>query len=353
MYITGNSIIDSDVSEIISEQLDWKYFAGKTVLITGANGMLPSYFVYTLIGLNACLLNDNPVKIVALVRNRQKAEKKFYALLEDVNFSLIVADVSDFTSYGGKIDVIIHAASQASPKYYGTDPVGTLKANTLGTLNLLDVARKTKCQRFLFVSSGEVYGVLDGTKENIDESYTGNVDCTNVRSCYAESKRMGETMCVCYSQQYGIHVNMVRLGHTYGPGCDLNDGRVFADFARNIVHGENIKVNSDGSAKRCFLYVTDMVKGLFYVLLKGENRAAYNINSSKETSIKDLAEMLCSLFSEKGLHAEFRAAKNDNSYIRSQSKGACLCNARLKSLGWEETVPIAVGFKRMIESYDL
>ena len=267
MVLTKNTIRDTDIEEIISEKLDWNYFAGKYILVTGANGMIPSYIVYTLLGLNEIILKNNPLKVFGLLRNREKAESKFQKLLDRKDFCLIVEDISKFKEFNERFDIIIHAASQASPKYYGIDPVGTLKANTIGTMNLLELARKNNTERFLFVSSGEVYGVLDGLVTNINENYTGNVDCTNVRSCYAESKRMGETMCVSYAHQYGIHTNMIRLAHTYGPGCALDDGRVFADFTKNILNNENIKINSDGSALRCFMYVTDMIKGLFYVLL--------------------------------------------------------------------------------------
>lgn len=351
MVLTKNTIIDTDIEEIISEKLDWNYFAGKYILVTGANGMIPSYIVYTLLGLNEIILKNNPLKVFGLVRNREKAESKFQKLLDRKDFCLIVEDISKFKEFNERFDIIIHAASQASPKYYGIDPVGTLKANTIGTMNLLELARKNNTERFLFVSSGEVYGVLDGLVTNINENYTGNVDCTNVRSCYAESKRMGETMCVSYAHQYGIHTNMIRLAHTYGPGCALDDGRVFADFTKNIINNENIKINSDGSAKRCFMYVTDMIKGLFYVLLKGDNCGAYNISSMKETSIKDLANMLCGLYPEKGLHAVFLETKDDNSYIRSKSQRVLFDNSKLTALGWYESVPVEIGFKRMIDSY--
>lgn len=351
MFITGNKIIDEDIENILHENLDWSFFAGKDILVTGANGMLPSYVVYTLLGLNETILKENKLKVFALVRNKQKAEAKFANILKRNDFCLIVRDISDFIEFETKFDIIIHAASQASPKYYGVDPVGTLKANTIGTMNLLELARKNKTEKFLFVSSGEVYGVLDGSVTYIDEKYTGNVDCTNVRSCYAESKRMGETMCVSYAHQYGLHTNMIRLAHTYGPGCSLDDGRVFADFTKNILNNENIKINSDGSALRCFMYVTDMIKGLFYVLLKGENCNAYNISSIREISIKDLANTLCSLYPERELHAEFLETKDDNSYIRSKSERILFDNSKLTALGWKESIPVEVGFKRMIDSY--
>jgi len=215
--------------------------------------------------------------IFALARNRKKANKKFAQFVSRKDFQVIIADVSEPVQLHEKISIIIHAASQASPRYYGIDPVGTLKANTLGTANMLDLAKNCGAKRFLYISSGEVYGVLDGSLNVITESYTGNVDITNVRSCYAESKRMGETMCVCWSHQYRFHVNMLRLSHTYGPGIGLDDGRVFGDFVKNGIHNEDIVLNSDGKTKRRFVYITDMIAGLFRVLFYGENGHAFNI----------------------------------------------------------------------------
>lgn len=350
MYITGNRIIDEDVENILDEKLDWNYFSGKSILVTGANGMIPSYIVYTLLGLNEKLLLKNPLKVFALVRNKEKAEKKFFGLLNRSDFTLIVKDISNYVEDKNRYNIIIHAASQASPKFYGVDPVGTLKANTIGTMNLLEIAKKNQTEKFLFVSSGEVYGILDGSVKFIDESYTGNVDCTNVRSCYAESKRMGETMCVCYSHQFGIHTNMIRLSHTYGPGCSLDDGRVFADFVKNVVNGENIVLNSDGSAKRSFLYITDMIKALFYILIKAESGNAYNIASETETSILDLAKICSDISKHK---SEVRFAKNvfSQGYLKSQSSSASYNVEKLKALGWKEKVTIKNGFERMILSY--
>ena len=349
--VTGNRIIDEDIGRIVSEKIDWGFFAGKSVLVSGASGMIPCYVVFALLGLNDSVLSGNKVKVFALVRNASKAKKKFSSVLNRDDFFLIVSDVSDFKCADRRFDVIIHAASQASPKYYGVDPVGTMRANTVGTMNLLEIAKESKADRFLFVSSGEVYGVLDSSIDAVAETYHGDVDCTDVRSCYAESKRAGETMCVSYFHQYGIHASMARLSHTFGPGCDLKDGRVFADFASNIVNGENIKLNSDGSALRSFLYITDTVLGLFYVVLRGEPAKAYNISSAKETSIRDLANMLCGLYPEKGLKAEFCKMKAGDGYIRSKSSRAQLDNLRLRSLGWNESVSIDVGFRRMIDSY--
>lgn len=356
MNFSVNKIVDQDIQNILKD-LDLKEFYGKSILVTGAAGFIPSYIVYTLLALNDKSKNaKEPLKVLALVRNKERAIVKFANLLSRSDFELIVSDVSDvlvckeLVCENVSIDIIIHAASQASPKYYGVDPVGTIKANTLGTINLLELARKKKTQKFLYISSGEVYGVLDDTISQIKETYTGNVDITNVRSCYAESKRLGETLCVCYGHQYGIHTNMLRLSHTYGPLVKLDDGRVFADFTNCVVQNKNIILNSNGSAKRSFVYITDMIKALFVVLKKAPKGEAYNIASDTETSILDLAKTICALYPEKHLNVEYKK-NTDPGYIQSQSSSAKLCTEKLKELGWKQTIAIDHGFKRMIDSY--
>jgi nucleoside-diphosphate-sugar epimerase len=293
----------------------------------------------------------DPLTILALVRNKEKAEKKFSLLVAKKHIELLIADVSDPVHITQRVDIIIHAASQASPKYYGVDPVGTLKANTLGTANMLDVAHNNGTEKFLYISSGEVYGILDGSMPVITETYTGNVDITNVRSCYAESKRMGENMCVCWAHQYNFHVNMLRLSHTYGPGVELDDGRVFGDFVRNVLNGENILLHSDGKAKRNFVYITDMIAALFMVLLQGESSQAYNVAADSETEILELARILCDLYPEKYLSVKFVEGISSAGYIRSVSTGAGLNAGKLKGLGWKQKINIRDGFYRMIESY--
>lgn len=339
-----NKIICEDISVVLNEDLPWEKLDGKTVLVTGASGFIGSYIVNTL------LVKGN-TKVVALGRTREKLLKKFEVWQNNPNLKIIVQDVSEPIVCDEKVDYIIHAASQASPKFYGKDPVGTLKANTIGTCNLLELAKKNNVEKFLYFSTGSVYGNSNDNTPPYTEDYTGNVDITDVRSCYAESKRMGETMCVCYSHQYGFPVNMIRISHTYGPGIPLDDGRVFADFVGNIVRGENIVLNSDGSAKRSFVYISDMLRAMFRVLLTGENRNAYNIASEKETSILELANTLTSLYPEKGLKLEFKEGIYVDGYIRAQSTRGNWATTKMQSLGWQQKIDVKTGFKRMIESY--
>jgi nucleoside-diphosphate-sugar epimerase len=151
-----NPIVKSDIQLILTENINWNYFSGKTILVTGAGGFIPSYIIYTLVELNVTKCSQNPLTIIALVRNKEKAEKKFVSLMAEKHFNLLIADVSEPLNISQKVDIIIHAASQASPKYYGVDPVGTLKANTLGTAHMLDIAYKSGTEKFLYILNSQI-----------------------------------------------------------------------------------------------------------------------------------------------------------------------------------------------------
>ncbi|MFL9484989.1 NAD-dependent epimerase/dehydratase family protein [Chitinophagaceae bacterium LWZ2-11] len=345
-----NKVIKEDIEGIIAGFSDLAVFRNKVVLISGASGFLPAYMVDVLLHLNAIDKGFN-VKVIALVRNLDKAYKRFAHLLENANLEIIKHDVCLPFSSTRKINFIVHAASQASPKFYGSDPVGTLNANVLGTNNLIQLAHEHKVEKFLYFSSSEVYGQLTQDKIPTSESDYGYIDPTNVRACYAESKRMGETMCVSWAHQYNVPVNIVRPFHTYGPGMDLNDGRVYADFISDIVHNQNIVMKSDGSAVRAFCYVADAVKAFFLVLLNGKPSEAYNVGNDKgECSIIDLAQKLVTLFPDKKLHVIKQEIQQGN-YLNSLVSRTSPNIEKIKSLGWKPSTTIEEGFSRTIKSY--
>jgi nucleoside-diphosphate-sugar epimerase len=343
-------IIDRDLETIVSHSLPWQNFAGATVLISGAAGFLPAYMVETLLYLNRHML-ERPARVIALVRNEERARARFarYEGREDLRF--LVQDVSQPLTERLECDYIVHAASQASPVYYKTDPVGTLSANVLGTYYLLNAARQCNCRGFLFFSSGDVYGNLPPQPIPVTEEMGGFMDPTNIRSCYGESKRMAENMCACWAHQYGIPTRIVRPGHTYGPGMRLDDGRVFADFVRDIVNGGPIVLLSDGRARRCFCYLADAAAAFFTVLLKGETGQAYNVvNVDQECSIADLADRLAFVYRHEGITVERRVRTNSN-YVPSPSAGGSVSIAKLKALGWSPRISIEEGFQRTVQCY--
>jgi len=350
--VKANSpVIREDIDFIIGSIDDWSPFSGATVLVSGASGFIPAYMVEVLLALNERGICRN-TEVIGVVRNIEKARSRFADYAGSSDLRLIAHDVNMPLVHPGKVDFIVHAASQASPKYYGTDPVGTLSANVIGTYNLLELARKKNTRDFLFFSSGEVYGEVDESRMPIKEEWYGYVDPVNVRSCYAESKRMGETMCVSWSHQFGIPVKIVRPFHTYGPGMNLGDGRVFADFIADVVQGRDIVMKSDGSALRAFCYLSDATVGFFKVLLNGGNCEAYNVGNDKgEVSILQLASILVGLSPARGLKVIRQEIPSGGGYLRSRISRACPDISKIRGLGWEPRYTVEEGFARTVRSF--
>jgi UDP-glucuronate decarboxylase len=344
-----NFIIQEDIQRILQTQLAWERLKNTTVLITGANGFLPAYMVETIMYLN--IYKTYNIKLICLVRNLEKAHKRFQHLIDHPNFNIIEQDVCQIIEYEGDIDYIIHAASQASPNFYATDPVGTSKPNIIGTYNLLELARKKETKSFLFFSSGEVYGEVIASQLPAIETTFGYLDCNTVRACYAESKRMGETLCQCYWKQYGINTKIVRPTHTYGPGMNLNDTRVFADFVNCIIQNKNIELRSNGHSCRTFCYLGDATVAYFMILLSRNGGEAYNVgNPQCEISILELAKKLIHLYPDKKLKVEFKA--NDVSeYLMSATQKSSIDISKIQRLGWKPCTSIEAGFKRTIDSF--
>ncbi|SDF28359.1 NAD-dependent epimerase/dehydratase family protein [Sporomusa acidovorans] len=348
-----NRIIEEDICGIVTiKDIPWLELKGKTVLITGANGFIPAYIVETLLYINE-LNSGLKIKVIAVVRNGKKALARFehYTGRKDIKF--IVQDVCEPISIKENIDYIIHAASQASPKYYGVDPVGTILANVIGTYNLLELARAKKVKGFLYFSSGEIYGEVAENQIPTGEAMYGNTDPLNIRSCYGESKRMGETMCISYMHQFGIPIKIVRPFHTYGPGMLLDDGRVFADFVSDIVNRRDIEIKSDGTAVRVFCYLADAVEGFFRVMLIGKTGEAYNLASDFPISILNLAKLLVQLFPERNLRVLKKSRNQTKNYIESKISRAIPDIKKLKSLGWVTRHSIQEGFARTVQSFEI
>lgn len=346
-----HSIIKEDLEYITSSDISWENLEGKNILVSGANGFLPAYMIETILFLNDNRFNKK-AKVFALARNKQRALSRFSSYGKRNDLFYLIQDACSPVRISEKMNFIIHAASQASPKFYGADPVGTISANTLGTANLLNLAVKHKSEAFLFFSSGEVYGEVRCDKIPIKEDVLGVVDPLLIRSCYAEGKRTGENMCISWNHQYGIPVKIVRPFHTYGPGMRLDDGRVFADFVSNIVKGRNIIMKSDGSAIRAFCYLADAVVGFFTVLLKGKIAEAYNVgNEGGRISVKDLANMLVKLFPGEKLKVKVDLSPRQKGYLKSIISEHCPDTSKLRGLGWKPQYSLQDGFKRTVKSF--
>lgn len=344
-----HSVVEEDLRRILAQPLPWEVFAGSTVLITGGGGFVSAYMAEALLAYNEQSRRP-PARVVALVRDRQRAERRFahYAGRRDLEF--LVQDVCDPLPADLRAEYVIHAAGQASPKYYGRDPVGTVAPNVWGTRQVLEAAAAAGSRSVLFFSSSEVYGQPDLIPT--PEDAFGPIDPMHVRSCYAESKRLGENLCAAYVATRGVPAKVARPFHTYGPGMRLDDGRVFADFVADVVAGRDIVLRSAGTARRAFCYLADAVVGFFTVLLRGEVGRAYNVGDPRgELAVRDLAELLVGLFPGRGLRIVCDDSPRGNEYLASPVSRSCPDISRLQALGWQPTTGLAEGFRRTVESY--
>lgn len=342
-----------DVSVILASDLPWANLSGCRFVVTGAGGFLGGYLTQALLSLFPCGKVQCPVRVVAFVRDVANARARLGKIIEDPNLTLRQADLSSITKLDiGDCNYVLHVASQASPRFYDVDPVGTLLPNAVGTAALLDGLKAASDPRgMLFVSSSEVYGAVPGSKCLSEDSY-GILDPTVIRACYAEGKRFGEALCASWYYQYKIPTYIVRPFHTYGPGLQENDGRVFADFAFNVIRGESIVMKGDGSARRAFCYVSDAIAGFFTVLLTGQPAVPYNVaNAAGELSVLELAQLLVRLYPEKRLSVVRGETAPSSSRTNGNPSRLLPDTSRLTGLGWHATVDPESGFRRMIDAY--
>jgi len=342
-------VVTADLELLTSHYvIPWDELSGKTVMVTGAAGFLAAYMIETMLFLNETKKLN--ITVLAVVRNRDRFNQRFSIHLSRSDLICIEQDICFPVSENRPIDFIIHAASQASPKFYALDPVGTLSANTMGTAHLLELARNKKIKGFLYFSSAEVYG--EASRVPTSETDYGYLNPLEVRSCYGESKRMGENMCVSWHHQFDVPTKIVRPFHTYGPGMQLDDGRVYADFVSDVVKGRDIVLKSDGLARRSFCYLADATAGFWMVLLCGENAQAYNIgNPDGEISIRDLASVVAGLGHDDSINVKYEHRKISENYCPSKIDVTCPDITLAKSIGWEPVTSLEDGFRNTIKSY--
>ncbi len=346
--VFNNHIILEDMQEIYERDLDWAKLQDKTVLITGAYGMLASYLAFFLIYLNR--YHGMNITIIALGRSERKARAVFKDCFHDKHFIFRTDNISKPIRDMPPADYIVHAASLARPEYYSKVPVEVAEPNVLGTYYLLRYAAEVSCEAFLYFSSGDIYGKISSAV-HITEDMAGCVNPLDVHSCYGESKRMAETWCKAFYLEYQVPVRIARIGHTYGPTMDIDhDSRVFAAFMRDAVTQKDIIMLSDGSSKRPFCYIADAVSAYLLLLLKGINGEAYNVcNTEQFISIRQLAEIVAGLQPELALQVKYQQRQSDDSYVENHdNKENRPVEHKLKQLGWECHYDVKEGFGRCL-----
>ena len=341
-----NNIIKNDCIEIYNEYIrDLKKLSGKKILITGGSGFLLSYLVYLLIYFNE--KNKKKIDIHVLDYNT----KKFKDFSHSKNLTLIDADITEKKTFNTNYHYIIHGASIASPVFYKKKPLETISANVNGLINILDSNKNSKTLKsMIFMSSSEIYG--DPDKKNIPtkENYRGNVSCLGPRACYDEWKRLGETISAIFNDKFKVPIKIVRPFNVYGPGQNLKDKRIFPDLMNNIKKNKDIVLFSDGTPTRSFCYISDQIRGILEVLIRGKNGEPYNIGNTREISIKNLAELAVKI-SEKKLDVKLKL-NSDKTFNTDSPKRRCPSLNKIYTLNkWKPKIKLEIGLLRTINYY--
>ena len=320
--------------------LPWEKLSGCNILVTGATGLIGSSFVDVLM--------SNPNKdyqVYALGRNKKRAQTRFFQFNDDPTFHFLCGDVTHPLAGDVPFHFIIHAASNGSPNFFANSPVEVMKSNLFGVSNLIEYGLAHGMKRFLYVSSGEVYGVNEASV--FDESSYGYVDILDTRSCYPSSKRAAETLVMCYAAEYGADVVLARPCHTYGPHFTESDNRVYAQFIRNVLSGDDIVMKSAGTQYRSWCYVDDCVSALLYILLKGESGQAYNIaDKTSVVTIRELAEKIAHIAGRKVV---MQIPSDIEKKGFTPIKRAVFDTAKLEALGWSVSGTMEEKLSRTID----
>lgn len=347
MNFINNKIYQSDIEQIADLSIEWSEFCGKTILITGATGMIASIIIDVLMYRNLkCSEYESGVTIIAVSRNEKKAKERFEEYWHSRFFQYISHDVTQSLPELGKIDYILHAASNTHPRVYATDPIGTITANVQGTYQLLEYACTHDCKRFLFFSSVEIYGENRNDVEKFNEKYLGYIDCNTMRAGYPESKRLGETLCHAFSSQKGQDFVIARFSRVYGPTMAVDDSKAIAQFIKKAVSGEDIILKSEGNQLYSYTYAADAAAAVFYLLLYGKNENAYNIaDKESDISLKELAGLLA-LEAKTKVNFELPDQVEKAGY--SAATKALLDPGKIESLGWHAFTPIESGLRKTV-----
>jgi len=337
-------------AELLREEYSFlaEKFKGKSVMISGATGLIGSHAVKQIDSINE--MYAAAIKPIVLYRDEEKKNKLESELMNPDLAEFVKCDVEEEIPYQGSVDYVVHCAGfSGGTKMHLKDPVKIFDTGLIGTRNLLDFSAAHSVRGFLYVSTYEVYGD-SSTDERITEDFPCKLDTFVPRNSYAEIKRLCESLLCAFSAKYGFNTYAVRLTSTFGSGVRYNDSRFFAEFARCAVEGRDIVLKSHGETVRSYLDADDAAIAFLYVLANGQNCNAYNLtNMDNEISIKDIAENIIKL-SGADIKLIFDVPE-DAHKLGLRKEGRTVMDAsRIYSVGWKPVWSLEDTLEKLIVS---
>ena len=330
MDIYKNQLYKDGIRKVLPSFINKQKLFGKSVLITGATGLICSAIVDVIRYLNET--ENAQITVYVCGRNEQKAIERFG---KDEQIKFVYYDALKKVEISEKADYVICGASVSSPKMFTENPVDTMLSNIDGVRNLLDYAKENNSERLLYISSSEVYGKKE-SMQPFSENDLGYVDLLSPRSSYPMAKRASETLCIAYTTQHKVDTVIVRPGHIYGPTATPNDTRVSSVFAYASARGEDIEMKGDGKQLRSYCHCLDCASAILTVLVNGESAKAYNI--SNPNSIIDIMQMTVITAKAGGVKVKKAVVREGDKRIFNPMDNSSLSSALLESLGWEGVI---------------
>lgn len=346
MNLYQNDQYIEDVIYVAELMLPWEKLKGKSLMLSGATGMIGSFLVDVIMEKNQKDRLDCTVYLLG--RNKQNAMNRFSKYADDSHMIFIPYNVNVPLVHEeiGTVDYVLHLASNTHPVQYAIDPIGTITTNILGVQNMLDFAVDHNTTRFAFASSNEIYGENRGDVELFEENYCGYINSNTMRAGYPESKRCGEALCQAYKAQKGIDVVIPRFTRSYGPTMLMSDTKAISQFIKKGIAGEDIVLKSAGTQYYSYQYVADSVSGLLTVLLCGESGEAYNIAAEcSDMTLKNIAAVIAGI---NGKRVVFEVPDAVEAAGYSTATKARLNGRKLADLGWRPRYDMEEGIRRTI-----
>ncbi len=343
---------DELIKQVCKTKIPFKKLNGKKILVTGCYGFIPSAFI-KIVG-RVMEINGYKIHFYGIARKNGKNRKNILrSLIKQKVVKILNLDLNKEFKLNKRIDYCLHGASTTAPKKYLSNPTDVILPNSMGLINLLKSIENKRLKKFIFLSSSEVYGnfsTLNKRKKSFFENEYGSIDCTNINSSLALSKKFGENYLYSWGKEQSINTNSVRLFHSYGPFMKLGDGRIHSDLVKNVIMKRNLLINGNPKVRRAFCYISDVISGILTIMFFGKNGQSYNLANPKETySVKKIAKIIQEN-QKKNYNVKIifnknkKIKRNDFFYPKPSIE-------KLKKIGWKPRVSVKEGLMSTINYF--